>query len=130
MVEDVFSDRFSLLMPCPNALRHSGENMSSYVPNPKHTSPRAMEMLVFLGRLMGLSLRHKSSLPFYFPSIVWKPLVGVPLAAEDLYQVHRDEQSKQEWSWRDDRIPCCVVCLSGWLADVCDGSRTGVVAGG
>ena len=87
MVEDVFSDRFTLLLPVPNALRHSGDNMSSFVPNPKHTSPRSMEMLVFLGRLMGLSLRHKSSLPFHFPSLVWKPIVGLPLDAEDLFQV-------------------------------------------
>ncbi len=58
-----------------------------YLPNPKHTSPRAMEMLVFLGRLMGMSLRHKSTLPFLFPSIVWKPLVGVPLTSQDMMQV-------------------------------------------
>jgi hypothetical protein len=31
MVEDVFSERFSLLIPCPNAQRHSGDNMSAYV---------------------------------------------------------------------------------------------------
>jgi hypothetical protein len=70
-----------LLSPCVVPL------CCSYLPNPKHTSPRAMEMLVFLGRLMGMSLRHKSSLPFVFPSIVWKPLVGVPLSSEDMMQV-------------------------------------------
>ncbi len=89
MVEDAFSERFTLLIPCPNAARHSGDNLGSFLPNPKHTSPRAMEMLAFLGRLMGLSLRHKSALPFMLPSLVWKPLVGDVVGHEDL--LHVDE---------------------------------------
>lgn len=89
MVEDLFSDRFSLMVPCPNAARKSGDsNLSAYVPNPKHTDPRSLHMLEFVGQLMGISLRFKGSLPFDLASpLVWKPLVGDTLTPSDLEAV-------------------------------------------
>ena len=38
--------------------------MGSYIPNPRHVSPLAIAMFEFVGKLMGLSLRYKQSLPF------------------------------------------------------------------
>ncbi len=84
MIEDLFSTRFNLFVPCPNAVHKSGDNLGSYVPNPRHKTPLALEMLEFVGVLMGMSLRFKASLPFVCPSILWKPLVGQPLAEEDI----------------------------------------------
>jgi E3 ubiquitin-protein ligase HERC1 len=43
-------------------------------------------MFEFLGRLMGLSLRTKACLPFFFPPLVYKALVGERPAFEDLLQ--------------------------------------------
>jgi hypothetical protein len=87
MIEDIFSTRLELLVPCPNAARHSGDNMGSYVPNPALTSKRATDMFEFVGRMMGVSLRFNAGLPFYFPSLVWKPLAGEEVVAEDLLSV-------------------------------------------
>ena len=84
MVEDLFSDRFTLLLPCPNASRNAGDNVGSFVPNPKHTSSLSQEMLVFMGRLMGMSLRFKATLPFLFPSLVWKQIAGISATHDDL----------------------------------------------
>jgi hypothetical protein len=44
--------------------RQKGKNMGSYIPNPRHVSPLAISMFEFVGKLMGLSLRYKQSLPF------------------------------------------------------------------
>ncbi len=38
--------------------------MGSYIPNPRQVSPLAVAMFEFVGKLMGLSLRYKQSLPF------------------------------------------------------------------
>lgn len=84
MIEDLFSTRFNLFVQCPNAVHRSGDNLGSYVPNPRHKTPLAIEMLEFVGVLMGMSLRFKASLPFMCPSIMWKPLVGQPLTEDDI----------------------------------------------
>ena len=74
VVEDLFSQRFSLLTLCPNGVAQDGLNMDKYVPNPKHftsaSAPRVLPMYEFVGRLMGCSLRLKLCLPFDFPSLV------------------------------------------------------------
>lgn len=82
--EDLFSPRFDLLIPCPNAINGLAVNTGSYLPNPAHKTPLATSMLEFLGRFMGLSLRTKAFLPFAFPSLVWKVLAGERPAFSDL----------------------------------------------
>ncbi|KAA0176032.1 hypothetical protein FNF27_02424 [Cafeteria roenbergensis] len=76
IVESAFSPHLSLLVATPNNLRSEGEGSNAFVPNSAHDTPRATEMMQFLGRFMGLSLRHESCLPFEFPSIVWRRLLG------------------------------------------------------
>ena len=44
-------------------------------------------MLEFLGKLMGMSLRSKLSLPFMWPPLVWKSLAGQQLTFDDLADV-------------------------------------------
>lgn len=74
VVEDVFSQRFTLCVMCPNGINQDGLNMDKFVPNPKHFSSsgasRVLPMFEFIGRLMGCSLRQKLCLPFDFPSLV------------------------------------------------------------
>jgi hypothetical protein len=84
MVEDLFSDHFNLLIPCPNAAHEADVNLDKYVPNPKHASPLAIQMFEFVGKIMGISLRNNLTLPFDFPSIIWKQLVGQPVDVSDL----------------------------------------------
>jgi hypothetical protein len=87
ILDDLFSESFTLLVKCPNALKGYKINTSSYVPNPSMVSPLALSMFEFLGRFMGMSLRSKACLPFAFPSIVWKCIVGDRPRFEDLAAV-------------------------------------------
>jgi hypothetical protein len=69
-----------------------GVNTEKYVPNPKHTSPQALAMFEFVGRLMGIVLRHKNYLPFELPPLVrivllWISVV-VPISPSYLSVAH------------------------------------------
>lgn len=70
IVDDLFSPHFDLFLLCPNGRDAQGVNTEKFVPNPRHTSPQALQMYEFVGRLMGVVLRHKSYLPFEFPPMV------------------------------------------------------------
>lgn len=87
IIEDLFSEHFSLLILCPNGKHNVHINTEKYLPNPAHQSPIEMQMFEFIGRLMGSSLRAKLCLPFEFPSIVWKLLAGDELNEEDLMAI-------------------------------------------
>jgi hypothetical protein len=87
IVEDIFSEYFSLMILCPNGQHSVHINMEKYIPNPRHTSPLALQMYEFIGKLMGMSLRTKLLLPFDFPPIIWKGLVGEPLQKDDLWAI-------------------------------------------
>jgi hypothetical protein len=84
IVDDCFSEHFSLLLLCPNGQHKINVNMDKYVPNPKATDPLAISYFEFLGKMMGVSLRVQLCLPFAFPSIVWKQIVGSKITMSDL----------------------------------------------
>lgn len=87
IVEDLFSEHFNLLLLSPNGKHEVHSNMEKYVPNPSFTDPLSIQMFEFIGRLMGMSLRVKLCLPFEFPSLIWKKLVGEEATFEDLLGV-------------------------------------------
>jgi hypothetical protein len=86
--EDLFSDRLNLMLPTPNTRLSQGAAQGCYMPNPRFAHPkapeRAQQMFALVGQLMGLSLRYRQSLPFQFPPIVWKALVGLAPDDSDL----------------------------------------------
>lgn len=85
IVEDLFDvAHFSLMILCPNGQHSVHLNMDKYIPNPQHTSPLALHMMEFVGKLIGMSLRAKLALPFNFPPILWKKLLHEPVNADDL----------------------------------------------
>ncbi|KAE9350182.1 hypothetical protein PF008_g6565 [Phytophthora fragariae] len=84
MVDDLFSPHFSLFVLCPNGQHDTGNNRGMYLPNPKCTSPVAMQMFTFVGQLLGISLRTHGDFPFMLASLVWKQLLGQTLTRSDL----------------------------------------------
>ncbi|KAK8803542.1 hypothetical protein WA158_001236 [Blastocystis sp. Blastoise] len=87
-IEDLFSTRFDLFVPCPNSSNEEGMNTEKYVPNPKYkNSSEAMDMYSFVGNIIGISIRTKQQLAMELPSIVWKYIVGVPIGLEDIQAI-------------------------------------------
>ena len=76
MVGDLHAPDFHLFVLCPNGVHKVGTNLDKYLPNGAATSPLAIAMFEFVGKLMGVSLRTKATLPFNFPSLVWKAVLG------------------------------------------------------
>ena len=87
-VEDLFSDRIDLFLPCPNSRAEEGINEEKYLPNSKYRhSADVMDMYIFVGHLIGISLRTKQQLAFELPSMIWKYLIGSQPAIEDLESI-------------------------------------------
>lgn len=84
MVEDLFSENFNLLQLCPNGIHGVHVNTDKYIPNTVHTSALSIEMFEYVGRLIGMSIRVKLCLPFEFPSLMWKKILGEVVDVEDL----------------------------------------------
>ena len=88
-VEDLFSDRIDLFLPCPNSRAEEGINEEKYLPNTKYRhSSEVMDMYVFVGYLIGISLRTKQQLAFELPSMIWKYFIGSQPTLEDLECIH------------------------------------------
>ncbi|RHY02279.1 hypothetical protein DYB25_007066, partial [Aphanomyces astaci] len=74
-----------LLVPCPNRRSGSGTNQDKFVLNPScgtisaAVGPIALELHRFLGKLVGTAVRHGLQMGLDLPSVVWRPLVGLPL---------------------------------------------------
>lgn len=84
-VDDLASPHLDLFVPTPNARRGEGDSRDRVLPNPRHAaSGLAHRMYTFVGRLLGIALRHRNYLPFSFPSLVWKRIAGVAPSATDL----------------------------------------------
>ena len=98
-IEDLFSDRIDLFVPCPNSFNEEGLNNEKYVPNPKYkNSSEAMEMYVFLedsmvsrygfvGNLIGISIRTKQQIALELPSAIWKYIVGATVTLDDVESI-------------------------------------------
>ncbi len=70
------------LRPCllvnPNVLQDQvGDHRDCFIPNP---SCNDLKVFHWLGKLMGAAYRSDESLALYFPSYVWKLLVGEHVA--------------------------------------------------
>ena len=84
IIEDLFSEHFNLLLLCPNGRHEVHSNMDKYVPNPVLTDEISLKMFEFIGKLMGMSLRVQSCLPFEFAPIIWKSIMGEEIELNDL----------------------------------------------
>lgn len=83
-VEDIFSNYFPLFILCPNAKSNTMENIDKYIPNPEYNTKEYSELYYFVGILLGVSCRYKLTLPFSFPSIIWKHLGDIKKDINDL----------------------------------------------
>ncbi len=82
---DLFASYFALNLPCPNRVHGQVDNADRFVPNPRQTSPSALAMFEFVGKLMGIALRTKNYLEIGYAPLVWKKLVGQKPNEGDLH---------------------------------------------
>lgn len=69
--QELQSSALSLFVRTPNGCGAVGFNREKWVFNPSATSQTELEMLAFLGKLMGIAIRSKEYLALNIPSIIW-----------------------------------------------------------
>ena len=83
----------ALFVPCANRKAEAEgfaegvaglHNMDKFVPNPAKTKPLHLALFGFVGKLMGLALRSGAALPFHFPPLVYKKILGHAVGRTDL----------------------------------------------
>jgi hypothetical protein len=72
---DLFAPYFALNVPCPNRVLGQVDNADRFLPNPRQTSPVALAMFEFVGKMMGIAVRTKNYLEMQYAPLVWKKLV-------------------------------------------------------
>jgi hypothetical protein len=84
-VGEELTQLLEILVPSPNAVSGIGNQRDITVFNPKHDDKQ--ELLVGLGKLIGLASRHKINVPLNLPNFYWKSLTGDLLLPSDLDEV-------------------------------------------
>jgi hypothetical protein len=92
-VAELHLPHLALFVPCANRQAEAEgfvaglngiHNMDKYVPNPRMTRPHHLQMYGFVGKLLGLAMRSGAALPFHFPPIVYRQVLGQPVGRTDL----------------------------------------------
>jgi hypothetical protein len=84
-VGEEMTQLLEILVPSPNAISGIGNQRDITVFNPKHDDKQ--ELLVGLGKLIGLASRHKINVPLNLPNFYWKSLTGDLLVPSDIDEV-------------------------------------------
>ena len=107
IVEDVMSKNMDLFIPVGQSQTsasdtEAGSYAHTFIPNPIYSSPvvpgiifsdspkvskdpyRPIAMYEYVGKLLGISLRHNELLPFNFPTFVWKCIQDSEVNIDDL----------------------------------------------
>jgi len=93
-VAELESSLLPLLLPTPNATTATGNHRDCFLLNPRACDAARnarcdlhRRMLVFLGQLMGYSLRNSEFMSLSLAPLIWKRIVGEPLTFADLQAV-------------------------------------------
>ena len=90
---DLQSSYLPLLRPCANNVNKDGMNQETFVLNPDCALDRSpggatqLQMLAFLGKLLGAAARGKQYLDLSLAPPIWKLLVGMQLQLEDVRSI-------------------------------------------
>ena len=103
-----------LVRPCPNAGDSKSMNRDKLLLDPRGGS---LADFTFLGKLVGLAVRHGINVPLNFPDLVWKPLVGTAVDRRDLSVV--DKGATDAMSMVEALRPAHFD--DGGVADILDG---------
>ena len=76
-----------LFIPCPNRYSGVGDGRDKYVLNPSARSASLLRRFEFLGKLMGIAVRHGLQLGLNLPILFWRNLVGLPITRKHLEEI-------------------------------------------
>ncbi|CCW66746.1 unnamed protein product [Phytomonas sp. Hart1] len=84
LCSELMSTKLPLFIPIPSQVSDISGQWDAFVIHPLLAPPVNTAMYRFIGRLMAGCLRGAEPLSLYFPSFIWKFLVGDPIGMDDL----------------------------------------------
>jgi len=89
--KELQSETCPLFIPCPNSESHlmDASSRNKFTIKPSATSSLDLRMWDFLGMLFGICIRTGVKLGLDLAPFVWKPLSGVSLSRQDLFDIDR-----------------------------------------
>jgi len=100
---ELMSKALPLLRPCPNAISLTGANRETWVLNSDATTPIQLQMLVFLGKLMGMAIRTKEYMDLYLSPIVWKLIARENVTFDDVREIDKS------WAGNLEKIRAALI---------------------
>ncbi|OWZ23507.1 HECT E3 ubiquitin ligase [Phytophthora megakarya] len=85
--EELESTQLPVMLPTPNSQHNVGVGREKWLLSPGAQSSISLQMLEFLGKLMGASIRSKQYLALTMAPLIWKKLAGERLGLDDLAAV-------------------------------------------
>jgi hypothetical protein len=82
--DELMSRFLPLFVPTQNNLHNVGENRDAWIINPSADSPLQLDLLQFLGKLMGVAIRTQNNLNLTLPPLFWKRLMLEEVNLSDL----------------------------------------------
>lgn len=76
-----------LLIPCPNRTASLGINQDKFMLTSAPSSATSKDQMCFLGKLVGMAVRHDMVLGLDLSGLVWRSLVRVPVSLDQLRAV-------------------------------------------
>jgi hypothetical protein len=89
-----------LVKPCVNEADSKSMNRDKVV----FDATKAPKYFHFLGKLVGLAVRHSLMVPLNFPELIWKPMVGLRVDRRDLAGINKSatDAMKMVETWREE----------------------------
>ncbi|KAG5897066.1 hypothetical protein JTB14_025882 [Gonioctena quinquepunctata] len=122
MCDELQNGSLPLLIPTPNGREEAGANRDCFILNPLAKTCLHLNMLRFLGVLMGIAIRTGSPLSLSLAEPVWKQLAGIELTPGDLTEIDRDyvpgllcirDMASEEPLFQNMEMPFCTPSSSG-----------------
>ena len=96
--KEIQSDPLTLFIPSPNGRMNYGRERDEFIPNPHSTTALSIEMYEFLGKMIGVMIRTKNTVPLNLADLFWKRLVGMDITVNDIKNIDQEFISVGTWS--------------------------------
>ena len=95
--KEIQSNPLTLFIPSPNGRMNYGRERDVFIPNPRSTTALCIQMYEFLGKMIGVMIRTKNTVPLNLADLFWKRLVGIDITVSDIQSIDQEFISVETW---------------------------------
>lgn len=95
--KEIQSNPLTLFIPSPNGRMDYGRERDVFIPNPRSTTTLCIQMYEFLGKMIGVMIRTRNTVPLNLADLFWKRLVGIDITVNDIQNIDQEFISVESW---------------------------------